>query len=230
MASNFDAEEFIDEDFRAASDAPPPSSSSAFSPAHEERAKPRAPSREEVETRVNEMQQKLTELKRAQDELERQRSSLEELRRRQGEFTTGRQEMIHHLIRGISLLEDAELEARREAEQMSKILADLRDALSKIQSINEEHWTKDNLEVELTRANTTIENARMEWNAAQVKLPILSSEKVRGAATVGDGEPTPLQMMIHQKNYAELCKMGLALTWPIALTGLAIFLLQLIRG
>ena len=226
MASNFDAEEFVDEDFRAASAAP----AAAMSPTQEERTKPKAPSREEVEQRVSEMQQKLTELKRAQDELERQRTSLEELRRRQGEFATGRQEMIHHLTRGISLLEDAELAARREAEQMSKILADLRDALSKIQTINEEHWTKDNLEIELTRANTIIENARMEWNAAQVKLPVLSGEKMGGGMRSAENAESPLQMMLHQRNYAELCKMGLALTWPLALTGLAIFLLQLIRG
>jgi chromosome segregation ATPase len=226
MASNFDGEEFIDEDFRAASATP----AAAMSPTQEERTKPKAPSREEVEQRVSEMQQKLTELKRAQDELERQRTSLEELRRRQGEFATGRQEMIHHLTRGISLLEDAELAARRKAEQMSKILAELRDALSKIQTINEERWTKDNLEIELTRANTIIENARMEWNAAQVKLPVLSGEKLGGGMESAESADSPLQMMLHQKNYAELCKMGLALTWPLALTGLAIFLLQLIRG
>ena len=229
MASNFDAEEFVDEDFRTAS-AAPGASAAAYSATQDQHNQPKAPSREEVESRVNEMQQKLSQLKRAQDELERQRASLEELRRRQGEFTTGRQEMVHHLIRGISLLEDAELAARREAEQMSKILADLRDALSKIQSINEENWTKDNLEVELTRANTIIENARMEWNAAQVKLPVLSAEKTRDGQAGADGMESPLQMMLHQRNYGELCKMGLALTWPLALTGLAIFLLQLIRG
>ena len=218
MAANFDAEEFVDEDFQN------PSAPSATTTEPQ-----KAPTREEVETRVSHMQQKLADLKRAQKELEEQRTSLEELRRRQGEFATGRQEMTHHLIRGIGLLEEAELTARREVEQLSKTLTDFRDALEKLQSIHEENWTKDNLESELTRASTTVENARMEWNSAQVKLPLLSGESNPIAAPRGAAGESPLQAMLRQQNYAEMCKMGLALTWPIALTGLAIFLTLLMR-
>ena len=58
---------------------------------------------------------------------------------------------------------------------MSKTLAELRDALAKIQGINEESWSKENLNVELTRALTVIENSRLEWNAARLKFPVLSA-------------------------------------------------------
>ena len=175
------------------------------------------------------MQNKLTELKRAQQELERERADLEETRRRQAEFTRGRQEMEQHLTRGVGLLEEAEFAARRDAEQMSKSLADLREALLKIQSIHEETWTKDNLNAELTRALTAIENARMEWNSARLKFPILSG----ATATPAENPPTApsqsLENVLQQKSYAELCKLGLALTWPIVLAALAIFLVLLRR-
>jgi hypothetical protein len=218
MAANFDAEEFVDEDFHS------PGATSAAT------AEPqRAPTREEVETRVSEMQQKLADLKRAQKELEEQRTSLEELRRRQGEFATGRQEMTQHLIRGIGLLEEAELNTRREAEQLGRILRDFREALDKLQAVREETWTKDNLETELTRASTAVENARMEWNSALVKLPLLSGEPREAALRGGAPGDSALQSALRQQNYAEMCKMGLALTWPIALTGLAIFLTLLMR-
>ena len=82
----------------------------------------RAPTREEVDRKVVEAQQKLAELKRAQEDLERERAALEELRRRQTEFQTGRQEMIHNLTRGLGLLEEAEFNARRDAEQMVKTI------------------------------------------------------------------------------------------------------------
>ena len=131
----------------------------------------RAPTRDEVDRKVVEAQQKLAELKRAQEDLERERAALEELRRRQMEFQTGRQEMIHNLTRGLGLLEEAEFNARRDAEQMVKTVADFRDALDKIQAIHDETWTKENFSIELTRALTTIENARMEWNSARLKLP-----------------------------------------------------------
>src|SRR5580704_6527966 len=131
MAAEYDATEFIDTDFEAQKS--PLTAVSANDPI-------RAPTREEVDRKVVEAQQKLAELKRAQDELERERASLEELRRRQLEFQNGRQEMVHHLTRGLGLLEEAEFNARREAEQMLKTLADFRDALEKIQAIHDESW------------------------------------------------------------------------------------------
>src|SRR5512135_2139375 len=138
MASDYDASEFIDGDLNARPGR------SAGGPTHT-----RAPTREEVDSKVTEAQQKLAELKRAQEQLERERAALEETRRRQAEFQTGRQEMIENLTRGLGLLEEAEFNARRDVEQMAKVVADLRDALNKIQGIHDETWTKDNFTVEL---------------------------------------------------------------------------------
>src|SRR4030095_4486166 len=104
--------------------------------------------------------------------------ALEETRRRQAEFQTGREEMVQSLTRGIGLLEEAEFNTRRDADQMAKALTDLRDALSKVQSIHEEAWNKENFSVELTRALTTLENARMEWNASRLKFSLLSGPPV----------------------------------------------------
>src|SRR5947207_12353656 len=161
MAYGYHATEFVDTDFQAQKATQTAGGALAGS-------MQRAPTREEVDLKVTEAQQKLTELKRAQEELERERAALEELRRRQSEFQTGRQEMIHNLTRGLGLLEEAEFTARRDAEQMAKTLADFRDALSKIEAVREETWTKDNFNVELTRALTSIENGRMEWNTARL--------------------------------------------------------------
>src|SRR5580704_2399744 len=167
MAAEYDATEFIDTDFQAHK-SPRQAGDSL-----------RAPSREEVDRKVVEAQQKLTELKRAQEELERERASLEELRRRQLEFQNGRQEIIHNLTRGLGLLEEAEFNTRREGEQMNKIITDFRDALTKVEAIHDEAWTKENFNVELTRALTAVENARMEWNSARLKIPALAGESFK---------------------------------------------------
>src|SRR2546421_1134401 len=167
MSSDYDATEFIDGDFQAHK-----SPYAVAAPASGQAS--RAPSREEVDSKVAETHQKLAELKRAQEELERERAALEETRRRQMEFQTGRQEMVHNLTRGLGLLEEAEFNARRDAEQMAKALVELREALSKVEAIHEETWSKDAFSVELTRALTTLENARMEWNSARLKFPVLS--------------------------------------------------------
>src|SRR3954466_115706 len=132
MAAEYDTTEFIDNDFQM-------NKAAKFSDIMTQPQ--RAPSREEVDSKVSEAQQKLAELKRAQEELERERASLEETRRRQMEFQTGRQELIQSLTRGVGLLEEADLDARRDAEQMAKTLLGFREALSKIQSVHEETWT-----------------------------------------------------------------------------------------
>jgi len=104
MASDYDATEFVDTDFQA-------QKSPYGAPAPNDPL--RAPTRDEVDRKVVEAQQKLAELKRAQEDLERERATLEELRRRQTEFSTGRDEMTRQLTRGIGLLEEAEFSVMR---------------------------------------------------------------------------------------------------------------------
>lgn len=205
--SDFDPADFVDDDFQArkAQSSAAPSS--------------RAPTREEVDSRVVDAQQKLAELKRAQEELERERAALEETRRRQMEFQTGRQEMVHNLTRGLGLLEEAEFTARRDAEQMAKTVTEFREALTKIEAVREEAWTKDNFNVELTRALTAVENARMEWNGARLKFPILTGEKAAGSVPGTPAAAEPLAT--GNRSFGELCKLGLALTWPLAIVALA---------
>src|SRR5258706_13327671 len=118
--AEYDATEFIDTDFQAHK------TSSPFAPTNDPL---RAPTRDEVDHKVGETQQKLAELKRAQEDLERERASLEETRRRQMEFQNGRQEMLQNLTRGVGLLEETDFGAGGDAEQRAKWLVDSWDAL-----------------------------------------------------------------------------------------------------
>jgi len=212
--ADFDPADFVDNDFQAHKTPTATASTIGAGTAQ------RAPTREEVDSRVSEAQQKLAELKRAQEELERERAALEETRRRQMEFQNGRQEMIHNLTRGRGLLEEAEFTARRDAEQMARTLADFREALTKIESIHEETWNKDNFNVELTRALTAVENARMEWNGARLKFPVLSGPTTTGAPVAAEKSPAPEAVLEH-RSFLQLCQLGLALTWPVAAAVLA---------
>jgi hypothetical protein len=231
MPANYDATEFVDTEFEAHKLGGEPMSLPAPVPAHRAVAAVPAPTQEEVNGRILDAQKKLAELKRAQEELERERASLEETRRRQTEFQKGREEMIASMTRGIGLLEEAELAARRDAEQMARTLGEFRGALTKLQAIQEQSWKRDQFNVELTRALTVIENARMEWNAARLKFPVLAGANANSAtAEKGDGKAAfPLAGL----GLKELCRVGLALTWPlaaVALLALVAFLFALWRG
>jgi len=203
MAGEHDPTEFIDTDFTARK--------SPFA----------APTRDDVDRKVVEAQQKLVELKRAQEELERERAGLEELRRRQAEFVTGRDEVIQNLTRGLGLLEEAEFAARRDAEQMIKTIADFRAALDKVRAIRDETWTKESFQIELTRALTTIENARMEWNSARLKISALAGETKNAAAPLENKSAPVAAPSLAELNFFQLAKIGLALTWPLLLAALA---------
>src|SRR5437867_10688481 len=220
MASEFDETDFVDGDFQSARKSPLAASTTGGAG--------RPPTREELDSRVTETQQRLMELKRAQEELERERAALEEARRRRTEFQTGREEMLQSLTRGVGLLEEAEFTARRDAEQMARTLGELREALTKVQSVHEETWTQENYSVELTRALTVIDNARMEWNAARLKWPLLSGPQT------AEPEPSPTEKAaspsLDSLGFLQLCKLGLAFTWPLAIVasaalGVLIFIL-----
>jgi len=224
MALPLDDTDFIDHDVQHAraargltsvNPAAPPTVASAIAP--------RPPTREELVAKVGETQHQIADLKRAQEELERERSALEEARRRRAEFETGRMETIEHLTRGISLLEKAEFEARRDAEQMAKTLAGFRTVLGHVQAIKEETWTLENWNTELTRALTAVENARMEWNAARLKWSLLNGDSVPRSETAAPPAGQVALDVLSGRSFGEWCRLGLALTWPLAAVALVAF-------
>ena len=219
MALKFDESEFVDTDYESSRPSLALCAVTTTTMSSPPNPAARPPSREEIEAKVSDAHTRLAELKRAQEQLERERATLEDSRRRRVEFHQGREEMLRHLTRGAALLHESEFAARRDAEQMSRTLSDLREALAKVEALKEEHWTQENWSGELTRALTTLENARMEWNSARLKWPALdgaledpvreSKQGVGGARSILDG-----------KSFLELCRIGLALTWPVALAAM----------
>jgi hypothetical protein len=223
MPADFDASEFVDGDFQFHKTAYAGLASVTTPPQ-------RAPMREEDNVRALAIQQELAELKRRQEEKEREKAAVEERLRRRTELQTGRQEMLQNLTRGVGLLEEAEFTARRDAEQMAKTLTDFRDALGKVEAIREEAWTAENSDVELTRALTAVENARMEWNSARLKFPLLSGKSPEDVTEAASNPFAP--STVAGLSFGQLCRMGFALTWPLAVVGLAalgVFLAILLR-
>ena len=115
---------------------------------------------------------------------------------------------------------------------MTKTASDFREALLKVQTIQDETWTKENFQIELTRALTTIENARMEWNSARLKLPVLAGENKPAAMADKQSATTSTALSLAEMPFGQLCKVGLALTWPlllVALAALGVFVAVLLR-
>jgi len=188
-----------------------------------------ADDREELDNQVSSLQTKLADLNRAREKLEREKATVEESRRRFAEFQTGREEMMHELTRSLGLLEEAQLEASREAEQMARTMEDLRDALTKVDALEEVDTHDEQWKVHLTRNLTTIENARMELNAARHKWLILSGTGENERESFAAPQPTANGLPM-PASFGQLCLWGLALTWPVLLIGAAIVSVLLLKG
>ncbi len=212
MSSPFDDSEFVDADYQAAQSVSNPARGTSGG---------RPPTPEEINAKVSVAQQKLVELRAAQEELEREKSALEEIRRRRLEFRQGREEMIAQLVRGTGILEEATLAAKTELSQMEASLQALREAGDKVQALSEEDWTTDNLHIELSRALTTVENARMEWNTARLKWPVLNKAAQEDE---GAGSPVVNTPMFGAQSFGQMCRIGFALNWPSAVLALILLI------
>jgi hypothetical protein len=185
----------------------------------------RAPTREELDSQLTAPQQDLAKLREAQEQLERAKAAIEEMRRRRGEFHTGREEMLQNLLRGVALLEQAEMNLRRDALQMGLTLEGLRGALGNVQGLNEQTWTDTTWETELARALAAIENARMEWNQARLAWSVLEEGSAAAGQAAGSAAPVSLLTGL---TTAQLARLGLAFNWPVALLGLGVFALAVV--
>ena len=137
---------------------------------------------------------------------------------------------MHEITRSFGLLEEAQMDAQREAEQMARTMDDLREALSKVEALEDVDTHDEQWKVLLTRNLTTIENARMELNSARLKWVILNGEQeasINPSIGMANHSPQGLPVPI---SFSQLCLWGLALTWPLLLVGITVAAALLIKG
>lgn len=174
------------------------------------------PTPEQLSAEVTDKTQQLVALRERQAQIERAKTELEELRRRRAEFDQGRGEVRDRLTHSITVLEQAELTARREAEQLGKSLGGLREVASTVQKLSEKAWSGENWNQDLSRDLAVIENARNELNSARMKWPVLDNA---GAVVTGStsGDPT---LALEKLSFLKLARLGLAFTWPLVVVAI----------
>lgn len=169
---------------------------------------------EEVDTKLDVAREQLTALRRQQEELERQKSDLEELRRKQDEYSRGKAEMIDNITRSLATMEREQIQAQRLAELCDTTTDAFRDYLEQLQAINDADWSNDNVRTELSRALGVIENSRLEYNRARIKLDCLNP---------GAGQPElPVETKPEGINWSEMSRyalLGAAASSPLILAG-----------
>jgi predicted RNase H-like nuclease (RuvC/YqgF family) len=129
----------------------------------------------EINIKVQRVEEQLLDLKRQQEEIERQKKELDELSRKQREFDEGRREIVEKLTRGLVLLEREEFEVKRELEQIKIVRDSFAEHLGQTENLNPADWSSEELPTELTKALARVDQAKAIYSQSRARLQALRS-------------------------------------------------------
>jgi len=127
----------------------------------------------EINIKVQRVEEQLLDLKRQQEEIERQKKELDELSRKQREFDEGRRDIVEKLTRGLVLLEREEFEVKRELEQINVVRNSFAEHLGQTESLTPSDWPSEELPTELTKALARVDQAKTIYNQSRARLMAL---------------------------------------------------------
>ena len=91
---------------------------------------------------------------------------------------------------------------------------------TKVEEIDERNWQNADWNVQLSRDSASVENARMEWNTARLKWEVLSASNLLDEDDTPESKP--MKPYTEAQSFTDFCRLGFALTWPVAVAVLII--------
>jgi len=180
-----------------------------------------AMSPEHLDSQVQKAQEQLLQLKRQQDQIEKQKRELEELSRRQEELERGRAEMSDKLARSLVILEREAYDTQKKLETLRGTRESFGQHLELIESIDPKSWNPAELHKELSRALSTVDDARTEFSQQRSRLQ--AADEADG--DVGLPEVAPDGELKGHRSFAQWAQIGFALTLPLIIFGFVALLL-----
>ena len=172
-------------------------------------------SQEELGDKVQQVRAELENLKQKQEEIEREKLHLEELKRRQDELDGGRGEMIDKLSHGLVVVQRESEATQTRLEQLHAIHNSFTQHLRLVESINPRAFGTAELPRELSKALSSVEDARADYVKAHAKLAADSASEA--AAQLSAAEPDYSEY--DDRGFAYWLKSGFAFTLPLQLLG-----------
>src|SRR5438270_7532061 len=172
-------------------------------------------STEHLDSQVQKAQEQLLQLKRQQEQIEKQKRELEELSRRQDELEHGRAEMTDKLTRALVVLEREAYNAQSRLEQIRVARESFAQHLELIESIDPRNWNPSDLHKELSRALSTVDDARTEYNEHRSRLQAAGADS---EASLPDTAPGVYENSAG-RSFSEWLQIGLALSLPLIFFG-----------
>ena len=178
---------------------------------------------EHLDSQVQKAQDQLLQLKRQQEQIEKQKRELEELSRRQEELDRGRAEMSDKLARSLVILEREAYDTQKKLEQLRATRESFAQHLELIEAIDPKSWSPTDLHRELSRALSTVEDARTEFSQQRSRLQ--AADDNSSDVALPEAAPEAADLLNTGRSFGHWAKIGFALTLPLMIFGFIAFLL-----
>ncbi len=175
-----------------------------------------ANSPEHFDSQVQKAQEQLNSLRRQQEQIEKQKRELEELSRRQEELERGRTEMSDKLTRSLVVLEREAYESQRKLEQLRATRESFAQHLELLETIDPKSWNPSDLHKELSRALSTVDDARAEFSQQRSRLEANAADE---SANIALPDAAPEASVMGGKGFLYWAQIGFAFTLPVILFG-----------
>ncbi|MEN8694081.1 MAG: hypothetical protein ACN4GG_11200 [Akkermansiaceae bacterium] len=120
----------------------------------------------DFEGKLEDAQQQLEYLHQQREHLERQKVALEELNQRKQDFMHGQVDLTEKMTSAITSIDRELFEAKQDIEDMEQARVSFAKHLQRIESLNPESWSKEQLREELEKAIAILERADDEYDQA----------------------------------------------------------------
>jgi predicted RNase H-like nuclease (RuvC/YqgF family) len=173
-----------------------------------------AMSPEHLDSQVQKAQEQLLQLKRQAEQIEKQKRELEELSRRQEELERGRAEMTDKLSRSLVILEREGYDSQKKLEQIRTTHESFTQHLQLLESIDPKGWNSAELPKELSRALSTVDDARTEFSQQRSRLEASGESSEMDLPEVTSGTAG-----LGGKSFVQWLQIGFAVTLPLIIFG-----------
>lgn len=125
---------------------------------------------EQIDTQAQRAQERMIQLQREQDQVSKQYRELEELKRKRTQFDEGKDEMVEKFTRALVVVEREIYDTQKRVELLQGIRESFAAHADNLDAINPKSWDGLDVNKELTKALSAVDDARAEYQKGIPKI------------------------------------------------------------
>jgi len=175
---------------------------------------------EQIDTQAQRAQERMLQLQREQDQVSKQVRDLEELKRKRTQLDEGREEMEEKFTRALVVVEREIYDSQKRVELLHGIRESFAAHADNLEAINPRTWDGLDVNKELTKALSAVDDARAEYQKSIPKIsPGVAGDADQMAASAGHRYD---EAATDSRDFLYWLKAGFAFTLPIFALGIVL--------